>query len=84
MLKNVVLPAPLGPMIETIARSGIEKVTSLTAVRPPKRLVTLVASSSSAVRRRRGGGLGRRGLGGGVAHARAAVDGLSVVDVGLA
>jgi hypothetical protein len=35
-LKNVVLPAPLGPMSETIPRSGTEKLTSLTATRPPK------------------------------------------------
>ena len=44
MLKNVVLPAPLGPMIETIERSGTWKVTSLTAVRPPNCFVTFVAS----------------------------------------
>ena len=36
MLKKVVLPAPLGPMIETIDRRGIENDTSLTATRPPK------------------------------------------------
>ncbi len=36
MLKNVVLPAPLGPMIETIERRGIENETSLTATTPPK------------------------------------------------
>ena len=40
MLKNVVLPAPLGPMIETIERSGTQNVTSLTAIRPPNCLVT--------------------------------------------
>src|SRR3954453_21816071 len=39
MLKYVVLPAPLGPMIETIERSGSVNVTSLTAVRPPNCLV---------------------------------------------
>src|SRR3954452_7425158 len=39
MLKYVVLPAPFGPMIETIERSGSVNVTSLTAVRPPKDLV---------------------------------------------
>ena len=47
MLKNVVFPAPLGPMIETIERSGTENVTSLTAVRPPNCLVTFAASSTS-------------------------------------
>src|SRR3954453_17912298 len=36
MLKNVVLPAPLGPMIETIPRRGTAKETSSTATRPPK------------------------------------------------
>ena len=46
MLKNVVLPAPLGPMIETIERSGIEKETSLTATRPPKIFDTLSVASS--------------------------------------
>src|SRR3954454_18432943 len=44
MLKNVVLPAPLGPMIETIERSGRLKEASLTAVRPPNCLVMFSAS----------------------------------------
>jgi hypothetical protein len=43
-LKNVVLPAPFGPMIDTIDFSGTAKSTSLTATRPPKRLVTPIAS----------------------------------------
>ena len=47
MLKNVVLPAPLGPMIETIERSGTPNETSLLATRPPKRFVTCSALSSS-------------------------------------
>src|SRR5262245_59459479 len=38
-LKSVDLPAPLGPMIETISPSATSKDTSLTATRPPKRLV---------------------------------------------
>ena len=46
MLKNVVLPAPLGPMIETIERSGIANETSLTATRPPKIFDTDSVSSS--------------------------------------
>ena len=50
MLKNVVLPAPLGPMIETIALSGTAKVTSSTATRPPKIFVSPSASSTLAVR----------------------------------
>ncbi len=45
MLKNVVLPAPLGPMIETIPLRGMEKLTSETATSPPKTLLT-----SSALR----------------------------------
>src|SRR5262249_62336440 len=36
---SVDLPAPLGPMIETISPSATSKDTSLTATRPPKRLV---------------------------------------------
>ena len=51
MLKNVVLPAPLGPISETIALRGIENETSLTAVRPPKRLVTPLASRRFVVLR---------------------------------
>ena len=43
-LKNVVLPAPLGPMIATIDLCGTAKSTSLTATRPPKRFVTPLAS----------------------------------------
>jgi hypothetical protein len=49
MLKKVVLPAPLGPMIDTIERGLTWKETSSTATRPPKALVTCsVASSVSA------------------------------------
>src|SRR4051812_50086015 len=44
MLKNVVLPAPLGPMIETIALSGTANVTSLQATRPPKTFDTFMAA----------------------------------------
>src|SRR5215211_7295982 len=44
MLKNVVLPAPFGPIRLTIERSGISKSTSLTAMRPPKTLVIPRAS----------------------------------------
>src|SRR2546428_13449708 len=47
MLKNVVLPAPLGPMIETIDRRGIAKSTSDTATRPPKTFETDLATSRS-------------------------------------
>ena len=43
MLKNVVLPAPFGPMRPTIAFWGITKSTSLTATRPPNSLRTLSA-----------------------------------------
>src|SRR5918998_5585004 len=44
MLKNVVLPAPLGPIRLTIERSGMSKSTSLTAISPPKTLVIPRAS----------------------------------------
>ncbi len=40
MLKNVVLPAPLGPISETIERSGIVIDTPPTATRPPNSLTT--------------------------------------------
>ena len=48
MLKKVVLPAPLGPMIETIDRGLIEKSTSSTATRPPKILETSLALESAS------------------------------------
>ena len=49
MLKNVVLPAPFGSMIETIERGLTSNETSSTATRPPNDLVTCsVASSASA------------------------------------
>src|SRR6476661_8772191 len=44
-LKRVVLPAPLGPMMPRISPGAARRLTSFTAVSPPKRLVT--ASSSS-------------------------------------
>src|SRR5215210_8111078 len=44
MLKNVVLPAPLGPIRLTMDRSGMSKLTALTATRPPKTLVMPRAS----------------------------------------
>src|SRR3954464_5007710 len=43
-LKKVVLPAPLGPISETMPFSGTLKLTSLTATRPPKTFETFVAS----------------------------------------
>src|SRR4249919_748564 len=48
MLKNVVLPAPFGPIRLTIVRSGIVKSTSFTATRPPNSLRTPWAISRSA------------------------------------
>src|SRR5919112_3012892 len=44
MLKNVVLPAPFGPIKLTMERSGMLKSTELTATRPPKTLVMPRAS----------------------------------------
>src|SRR2546423_5638737 len=49
MLKNVVFPAPFGPMRLTIEPSGTVKSTSFTAVRPPNSLRTLWAVSRSAI-----------------------------------
>src|ERR671917_1614047 len=45
MLKNVVLPAPFGPIRLTMDRSGMSKFTELTATRPPKTFVMPHASS---------------------------------------
>src|SRR5262247_1608221 len=50
MLKSVVLPAPLGPMIDEIPRS-MAKSTSCSAVSPPNRLVTPRASNRVGTRR---------------------------------
>jgi hypothetical protein len=54
MLKKVVLPAPFGPISETIDRAGMSNVTSLTATRPPNRLVIpwaiRIGGSSGAAR----------------------------------
>src|ERR671919_200470 len=47
MLKNVVLPAPFGPIRLTMERSGMLKSTELTATRPPKTLVMPLASRMS-------------------------------------
>src|SRR5919205_1739781 len=44
MLKNVVLPAPFGPIRLTMERSGMSKSTELTATSPPKTLVIPRAS----------------------------------------
>src|ERR671911_1960776 len=50
MLKNVVLPAPFGPIRLTIDPSGIVKSMSLTATSPPNSLRTSTACSSSVIR----------------------------------
>src|SRR5581483_2696467 len=47
-LRSVVLPEPFGPKMPRISPSAIENETSLTAVRPPKRLVSPSTSSSTA------------------------------------
>src|SRR6266851_3953773 len=49
-LKQVVFPAPLGPIKPAIVPSSTEKLTSLTAVRPPNRTVRASTSSSDTVR----------------------------------
>src|SRR5215470_5789694 len=51
MLNSVVLPAPLGPMIDEIPRS-MAKSTSCSAVSPPNRLVTPRASNRFGTGRR--------------------------------
>ena len=45
-LKKVVLPAPLGPMSETIDPRGMVKSTSRLAISPPNRMVTFSACRS--------------------------------------
>src|SRR5262249_23056728 len=45
MLKNVVLPAPFGPISETIEPRGIVKSTSFVATSPPNSLRTCSATS---------------------------------------
>ena len=47
-LNSVVLPAPFGPMMPRISPSAIEKLTSLTAFRPPKARDRFSTSSSGA------------------------------------
>src|SRR4051794_30817172 len=49
---NVVLPAPLGPMMACSSPGGIASVTSSEAMTPPKRLVSpSIASSGSGMAR---------------------------------
>src|SRR4029453_1340247 len=48
-LKNVVLPAPLGPMIDAIRPSSSVKSTLSSAVRPPKRFEMPRASRRTAM-----------------------------------
>src|SRR4051812_40972203 len=60
-LKKVVLPAPLGPMMALTLPCSMVVVTSLTAVRPPKRLVTLRISSTAGSCFGMTGGDGRTG-----------------------
>ena len=48
MLKNVVLPAPFGPIRLTIEPSGMAKSTLLTATRPPNRRVTCARDEDAA------------------------------------
>jgi hypothetical protein len=58
-LKNVVLPAPLGPISATIEPRGIVKSMSSEARRPPNSLRTFVATRrlpSSLISRRPGCG----------------------------
>src|SRR5712692_8739360 len=52
-LKQVVLPEPFGPMRPRISPSCTSKETALSAVKPPKRLVSRVTVSISWRSRRR-------------------------------
>src|SRR5258707_15893609 len=47
-LNNVVFPAPFGPIKPMISPWPMDRLTSRTAVRPPKRLVTERTSSTRA------------------------------------
>src|ERR1051326_179743 len=49
MLKIVVFPAPFGPIRPTSSCGSMARLKSVTAVRPPKRIVTPRASSSGIV-----------------------------------
>src|SRR5690349_14052136 len=49
MLKKVVFPAPFGPITLTMLPLSTSSVTSLTAVRPPKRFVICCASNSATL-----------------------------------
>src|SRR5215510_14578021 len=48
-LKNLVLPAPFGPMIDAMWPCSRSKSTWLSAVRPPKRLVIFRASRTTGI-----------------------------------
>src|SRR5206468_11261294 len=43
-LNTVVLPAPFGPMTETISLAGMSRSSALTAVKPPKGIVSCRSS----------------------------------------
>ena len=47
-LKNVLLPAPFGPMMARISPGITSKLTPLSAVRPPKRTVRSSVRSAAA------------------------------------
>src|ERR687893_797784 len=70
MLKNVVFPAPLGPIRLTIDRSGMSKFTELTATRPPKTFVMPRASSRALWPSGSGTGAPHRVAGAGVVVAQ--------------
>src|SRR5215470_17048897 len=49
-LKNVLLPAPLGPMMARTSPSLTEKSTPLSAVSPPNRIVSFSVRNSGGAR----------------------------------
>src|SRR5512139_4182881 len=48
-LKSVVFPAPLGPMIPTISHSPARRLTSWSALMPPKWMLSASTSSTDIV-----------------------------------
>src|SRR5256885_133110 len=52
-LKNVVLPAPLGPMTPVTSPARARRLTSSSACRPPKRIDTPLTVKTSSFRTRR-------------------------------
>src|SRR2546429_57685 len=63
-LKSVVLPAPFGPMMPSRSPARTSRLTSRTAVRPPKRFVTRSSVSTDSPGRSKASGEPDQSLGG--------------------